>query len=71
MQGPRMGKRSSLFVVSTVLLLALIVGACGPADSATETLIVLIDNDEGPITPANFNTFIGYQGFLRIILYRL
>jgi hypothetical protein len=23
-------------------------------------LTVLIDNDEGPITPANFNTFIGF-----------
>ncbi|HLF88650.1 MAG TPA: ABC transporter substrate-binding protein [Anaerolineales bacterium] len=27
--------------------------------AATEPLIVLIDNDEGPITPANANTFIG------------
>lgn len=27
---------------------------------AGEPLIALIDNDEGPITPANFNTFIGY-----------
>jgi peptide/nickel transport system substrate-binding protein len=27
---------------------------------ASEPLIVLLDNDEGPITPANFNTFIGY-----------
>ncbi|HJR78691.1 MAG TPA: ABC transporter substrate-binding protein [Anaerolineales bacterium] len=26
----------------------------------TGPLTVLIDNDEGPITPANFNTFIGY-----------
>jgi peptide/nickel transport system substrate-binding protein len=60
MHEPTLGKRNSLLVVSTVLLLALIVGACGPADSSTETLIVLIDNDEGPITPANFNTFIGY-----------
>jgi peptide/nickel transport system substrate-binding protein len=25
-----------------------------------QPLIVLLDNDEGPITPANFNTFIGY-----------
>ena len=25
-----------------------------------EPLVVLIDNDEGPITPANFNTFIGF-----------
>lgn len=27
---------------------------------AAKPLIVLIDNDEGPITPANFNTFIGF-----------
>src|SRR5690349_15801157 len=26
----------------------------------TGPLTVLIDNDEGPITPANFNTFIGF-----------
>jgi peptide/nickel transport system substrate-binding protein len=25
-----------------------------------EPLVLLIDNDEGPITPANFNTFIGF-----------
>lgn len=35
-----------------------------PTASATiapaEPLVVLIDNDEGPITPANFNTFIGF-----------
>src|SRR4029079_16075375 len=36
-----------------------------PTEAATATaeptgpLTVLIDNDEGPITPANFNTFIG------------
>lgn len=29
-------------------------------EAAAEPLIVLIDNDEGPITPANFNTFIGF-----------
>jgi peptide/nickel transport system substrate-binding protein len=35
--------------------------ADAPAESAPEEpLIVLIDNDEGPITPANFNTFIGF-----------
>ena len=28
--------------------------------SETGPLTVLIDNDEGPITPANFNTFIGF-----------
>ena len=36
-----------------------------PTEVPTETpqadpLVVLIDNDEGPITPANFNTFIGF-----------
>ena len=30
------------------------------AEPAADPLIVLIDNDEGPITPANFNTFIGF-----------
>lgn len=38
--------------------------ASAPTEPATEasatTLTVLIDNEEGPITPANFNTFIGY-----------
>lgn len=28
--------------------------------TVADPLIVLIDNDEGPITPPNFNTFIGY-----------
>ncbi len=37
-----------------------------PTEAPTATpepagpLVVLIDNDEGPITPANFNTFIGF-----------
>lgn len=31
-----------------------------PDETTAEPLIVLIDNDEGPITPPNFNTFIGY-----------
>src|SRR3990172_1377529 len=37
-----------------------------PTQAPTDTpepagpLVVLIDNDEGPITPANFNTFIGF-----------
>jgi peptide/nickel transport system substrate-binding protein len=30
------------------------------ATAVPKPLVVLIDNDEGPITPANFNTFIGY-----------
>ncbi len=29
-------------------------------EAPSEPLVVLIDNDEGPITPANFNTFIGF-----------
>lgn len=45
-----------------ILLVAmmLIVGACATGAQTTESLVVLIDNDEGPITPANFNTFIGF-----------
>ena len=31
-----------------------------PTEAPTGPLTVLIDNDEGPITPANFNTFIGF-----------
>src|SRR3972149_5364327 len=31
-----------------------------PTPEETGPLVVLIDNDEGPITPANFNTFIGF-----------
>lgn len=31
-----------------------------PTAAPAEPLVVLIDNDEGPITPANYNTFIGY-----------
>jgi peptide/nickel transport system substrate-binding protein len=34
--------------------------AQAPAGQTSEPLIVLIDNDEGPISPANFNTFIGF-----------
>jgi len=29
-------------------------------EEVEEPLVILLDNDEGPITPANFNTFIGY-----------
>lgn len=53
-------RRLVLAAAGTVLLLALVISACGPGGGTTETLVVLIDNDEGPITPANFNTFIGY-----------
>lgn len=31
-----------------------------PPVAIADPLIALIDNDEGPITPPNFNTFIGY-----------
>ncbi len=31
-----------------------------PTAAPAAPLTVLIDNDEGPITPANYNTFIGY-----------
>ncbi|HJW91512.1 MAG TPA: ABC transporter substrate-binding protein, partial [Anaerolineales bacterium] len=31
-----------------------------PTPEPARPLVVLIDNDEGPITPANFNTFIGF-----------
>jgi peptide/nickel transport system substrate-binding protein len=31
-----------------------------PTAAPKSPLVVLIDNDEGPITPANFNTFIGF-----------
>lgn len=31
-----------------------------PTPTSVESITVIIDNDEGPITPANFNTFIGY-----------
>ncbi len=34
--------------------------AAEPTAAPAQPLIVLIDNDEGPITPANFNTFIGF-----------
>ncbi len=60
----------------SVILLTLIAAACVPAPAPqapapstpinveptvpSKPLVVVIDNDEGPITPANFNTFIGY-----------
>ena len=42
-----------------------------PTPEETGPLVVLIDNDEGPITPANFNTFIGFYlvGWLYDSLY--
>lgn len=63
-------KRFVLIQVGIVLLVGFMLTACepggpvqpGPAPTTapTEPLVVLIDNDEGPITPANFNTFIGF-----------
>lgn len=84
-----MSKNAYPFLIAALIILALVVAGCQPAESATtpstaevaevvedaatpaaeepaaqpaaaDPLIVLIDNDEGPITPANFNTFIGY-----------
>lgn len=84
-----MSKNAYPFLIAALIILALAVAGCQPAESATtpstaevaevvedaatpaaeepaaqpaaaDPLIVLIDNDEGPITPANFNTFIGY-----------
>lgn len=84
-----MSKNAYPFLIAALIVLALAVAGCQPAESATtpstaevaevvkdaatpaaeepaaqpaaaDPLIVLIDNDEGPITPANFNTFIGY-----------
>ena len=65
-----------LLALHLSVLLGLITVACAPAPAVAPTvtptqptvvptpppkpLVVLIDNDEGPITPANFNTFIGF-----------
>jgi len=43
-----------------MVVFALLGSACGSGTQTTDSLVVLIDNDEGPITPANFNTFIGF-----------
>jgi peptide/nickel transport system substrate-binding protein len=69
-------KRTLLFDLTVIALLIFGLTACQPASQPpagtqppeatsapaqpSEPLVVLIDNDEGPITPANFNTFIGY-----------
>ena len=37
-----------------------ILTGCQSPAAPSEPLVVLIDNDEGPITPVNFNTFIGF-----------
>ena len=42
------------------LAIAIVVLFVSCSQAPTGPLIVLIDNDEGPITPANFNTFIGW-----------
>ncbi|HXD09055.1 MAG TPA: ABC transporter substrate-binding protein, partial [Anaerolineales bacterium] len=52
--------------VAPVVTEAPVVATEAPTAAPTATpepkgpLTVLIDNDEGPITPANFNTFIGF-----------
>jgi peptide/nickel transport system substrate-binding protein len=69
-------KRNLKYSLVVLGLLILVLAACQPASQSSgmteqpaptsaptqpsAPLIVLIDNDEGPITPANFNTFIGY-----------
>jgi peptide/nickel transport system substrate-binding protein len=52
-------KRSLVVTVVLMFVFTVLFAACSPPEQA-EPLVVLIDNDEGPITPANFNTFIGY-----------
>jgi peptide/nickel transport system substrate-binding protein len=53
--------RSSLKISFFVLIiLSVFLAACQTTPEVTEPVIVLIDNDEGPITPVNFNTFIGF-----------
>ncbi|MDX1450228.1 MAG: ABC transporter substrate-binding protein, partial [Acidimicrobiia bacterium] len=53
-------KGRSRLVAIALMVLALVGSACSSGDETSESLVVLIDNDEGPITPANFNTFIGF-----------
>lgn len=54
-----MGARFKLSMV-LIVVLVMVLGACGSGTQSADSLVVLIDNDEGPITPANFNTFIGF-----------
>lgn len=49
-----------IIFLSVLIAAVLVAGACQPVAQPSEPLVVAIDNDEGPITPANFNTFIGY-----------
>ena len=53
-------KRTLNLVSLTLLVFGSFLTACQPAVEPPAPLIVLIDNDEGPLTPANFNTFIGF-----------
>jgi peptide/nickel transport system substrate-binding protein len=53
-------------ILAICILLIFVIAACQPVaqtpggeGAPRDPLIVLIDNDEGPISPANFNTFIG------------
>lgn len=52
--------RKRFLAFAVFVLLGLVLNACQSSEETTEQLVVLIDNDEGPITPANFNTFIGF-----------
>jgi peptide/nickel transport system substrate-binding protein len=60
MQTRRPLSRALLSSLILLALLSMLAVACSPSSGSAETLVVLIDNDEGPITPANFNTFIGW-----------
>jgi peptide/nickel transport system substrate-binding protein len=53
-------KRIIWIVLAILLIATLLMTGCRSAQTNAGPLIVLIDNDEGPITPANFNTFIGF-----------
>ena len=50
--------RITWYIALFLILAVVLCQGCG--QKVTDTLVVIIDNDEGPITPANFNTFIGW-----------
>ena len=61
MKKPARGGILILLPLSLLLIVACQSGepAAVSDEAPAEPLVMLIDNDEGPITPANFNTFIG------------
>lgn len=48
-----------LVILLFLALVAILVFPASPLHAAPSTLTIAIDNDEGPITPVNFNTFVG------------